>query len=81
MHSKKCGFNRNGQYSPRECRRLEKSSHKSGNEAMHARLLAVAIRKQAPLYAEVIQQGHDEGVFIRSADWNPQNIRLLQFNF
>lgn len=40
-----------------------KELHKPGNEAMHTRLLAVAIAKQAPLYAEIISQGCEEGVF------------------
>ncbi len=37
--------------------------HKPGNDAMHCRLLAAAIVKQAPLYAELIQQGCSEGIF------------------
>lgn len=37
--------------------------HKPGNYAMHTRLLAAVLVKQAPLYAEVIQQGCKEGVF------------------
>lgn len=37
--------------------------HKKGNEAMHIRLLAVTLNKQAPLYAQLIQQGCEEGVF------------------
>jgi AcrR family transcriptional regulator len=37
--------------------------HKPCNYAMHSRLLAAILIKQAPLYAEVIQQGCDEGVF------------------
>lgn len=37
--------------------------HKKGNEAMHTRLLAAALIKQAPLYAKLIQQGCDEGIF------------------
>lgn len=37
--------------------------HKPGNAAMHTRLLAVTLLKLAPLYAEVIQQGCDEGIF------------------
>jgi len=37
--------------------------HKPGNYAMHSRLLAAILIKQAPLYAEVIQQGCNEGVF------------------
>lgn len=37
--------------------------HKPANGALHSRLLAAALTKQAPLYAKVIQQGCDEGVF------------------
>lgn len=37
--------------------------NRPGNEAMHTRLLAATIIKQAPLYAEVIKQGCDEGIF------------------
>ncbi len=37
--------------------------HRPGNEAMHTRLLAATIIKQASLYAEVIKQGCDEGIF------------------
>ncbi len=37
--------------------------HKPGNYAMHCRLLAAIILKQAPLYAEVIEQGCKEGIF------------------
>jgi AcrR family transcriptional regulator len=33
------------------------------NQGMHTRLLAAAFRQQAPLYAELIRQGCDEGVF------------------
>ena len=37
--------------------------HKKGNEAMHTRLLATTLIKQAPLYAKLIQQGCEEGIF------------------
>lgn len=37
--------------------------HRRGNDAMHIRLLAATLIKQAPLYAKLIQQGCDEGVF------------------
>ncbi|MGE4167968.1 MAG: TetR/AcrR family transcriptional regulator [Candidatus Babeliales bacterium] len=37
--------------------------HRPGNETMHTRLLAAALVKQAPLYAELIKQGCDEGIF------------------
>lgn len=37
--------------------------HKPGNAGMHTQLLAVTILKEAPLYAAVIRQGCDEGIF------------------
>ncbi len=37
--------------------------HRPGNEAMHTRLLAETILKQAPLYEKLIRQGCHEGVF------------------
>jgi AcrR family transcriptional regulator len=37
--------------------------HRGGNAGMHVRLLAVAIEQQAPLYAEVLQEGTAAGVF------------------
>jgi len=37
--------------------------HQPGNSGMHNRLLAAALIKQAPLYAELIRQGCQEGIF------------------
>lgn len=37
--------------------------HAKGNEAMHTRLLVAALMKQAPLYAKLIEQGCEEGLF------------------
>ena len=37
--------------------------HRPGNVGMHTRQLAVTISRLAPLYANVIQQGCEEGVF------------------
>lgn len=37
--------------------------HERSNDAMHTRLLAATVTKQAVLYAAVIQQGVQEGVF------------------
>jgi AcrR family transcriptional regulator len=37
--------------------------HQPGNTGMHIRLLAATLVKQAPLYAELIRQGCEEGVF------------------
>lgn len=37
--------------------------HKKGNEALHTRLLVATLMRQAPLYAQVIQRGCQEGLF------------------
>ncbi|NMC11320.1 MAG: TetR/AcrR family transcriptional regulator [Chloroflexi bacterium] len=37
--------------------------HQPGNIGMHTRLLAVTITKEAPLYADIIHQGCEEGLF------------------
>lgn len=37
--------------------------HKPANDVLHSRLLAATLMKQAPLYAEIIRQGCDEGIF------------------
>ncbi|HEX2980982.1 MAG TPA: TetR/AcrR family transcriptional regulator [Anaerolineaceae bacterium] len=37
--------------------------HHSGNVGMHTRMMAVALIKSAPFYAEVVRQGNAEGVF------------------
>jgi len=37
--------------------------HRPANLGMHARLLAVAFAKQAPLYADLIRQGCEQGLF------------------
>lgn len=37
--------------------------HRRGNEAMHTRILATTLLKQAPIYAQVIEQGCNEGLF------------------
>lgn len=47
----------------RENEKIVEQLHKPANDALHSRLLAVALMKQAPLYAEIIQQGCDEGAF------------------
>ncbi|MDR3575642.1 MAG: TetR/AcrR family transcriptional regulator [Anaerolineaceae bacterium] len=39
------------------------SLHQPGNSSMHNRLLAAALIKQAPVYAGLIQQGCQEGLF------------------
>ncbi|MHC1782306.1 MAG: TetR/AcrR family transcriptional regulator [Anaerolineaceae bacterium] len=42
---------------------LLETIHRPGSSGLHARLLAAAILKQAPLYAGVIEQGCREGIF------------------
>lgn len=42
---------------------LADALHRSDNREMHARLLAITIAKLSPLYARVISQGCEEGVF------------------
>jgi len=37
--------------------------HRSGNMGLHLRLLALTVKKLAPLLAEIIEQGCEEGVF------------------
>lgn len=37
--------------------------HKVGNTGMHIRLLAATLTKEAEIYAELIQQGCEEGIF------------------
>ena len=37
--------------------------HRPGNDAMHNRLLAAILVRQAPLYAELIQKGCHDGIF------------------
>lgn len=46
-----------------ENERIVEQLHKPVHNALHSRLLAAALMKQAPLYAEIIQQGCEEGVF------------------
>jgi AcrR family transcriptional regulator len=41
--------------------------HRPANDTLHSRLLAAALMRQAPIYAEVIQQGCDEGIFTTEA--------------
>jgi len=37
--------------------------HRPENTVIHLRILALALKKQAPLYADLIQQGCNEGIF------------------
>lgn len=56
--------------------------HKPANDAMHSRLLASTLMKQAPLYAQIIQQGCEEGIFktktpLESAEFILSAIQFL----
>lgn len=46
-----------------ENKKIIEQLHKPTNHTLHSRLLAATLMKQAPLYAEIIQQGCDEGIF------------------
>lgn len=55
--------------------------HRPGNDAMHNRLLAAILVKQAPLYAELIQKGCDEGIFKTEAPLECAEFILAGFQF
>ena len=55
--------------------------HKPGNDAMHTRLLAAILIKQAPLYAELIQQGCSEGIFKTQAPLECAEFMLAAVQF
>jgi len=46
-----------------ENEKIVEQLHTPANDVLHSRLLAAILMKQAPLYAEIIQQGCDEGIF------------------
>lgn len=50
-----------------ENEKIVEQLHQPANNALHSRLLAATLMKQAPLYAEIIQQGCDEGIFKTTA--------------
>lgn len=47
----------------KENNKIVEQLHKSAHDVLHSRLLAAALMKQAPLYAEIIQQGCKERIF------------------
>lgn len=55
--------------------------HRPGNYAMHARLIAATLIKQAPLYAQLIQQGCDEGIFQTDAPLECAECILVAVQF
>lgn len=55
--------------------------HKPANGAFHTRLLAATLMKQAPLYAEIIQQGCEEGIFKTEAPLESAEVILSAIQF
>ncbi len=55
--------------------------HERNNDAMHARLLAVTVTKQALLYEQVIRQGCLEGVFHTTAPREVAEFMLAGIQF
>lgn len=55
--------------------------HQPGNINLHTRLLAVAINKQAPLYAKLIEQGNHEGLFSVSTPLESAEFILTSVQF
>lgn len=55
--------------------------HMKGNEALHTRLLASTILKMAPLYAQIIQEGCEEGIFQTDAPLECAEIILSAVQF
>jgi AcrR family transcriptional regulator len=55
--------------------------HQPGNMGMHIRLLAVALKKQAPLYGELIRQGCEEGLFQTNAPLECAEFLLSAIQF
>lgn len=65
-----------------ENEKIVEQLHKPANDALHSRLLAAVLMKQAPLYAEIIQQGCDEGIFktespLESAEFILSGVQFL----
>lgn len=55
--------------------------HQRSNDVMHVRLLAATLTKQAPLYAQLIQQGCDEDVFQTQAPLECAEFMLAGIQF
>lgn len=64
-----------------ENERIVKQLHKPANDALHSRLLAATLMKQAPLYAQVIEQGCEEGVFKTQAPLECAEFLLSAIQF
>jgi len=64
-----------------ENEKIVEELHNPGNNAMHTRLLAAIITKQAPLYAKVIKQGCKEGIFKTQAPLECAELILSGIQF
>lgn len=64
-----------------ENKKILEQLHKPANDALHSRLLAATLIKQAPLYAEIIQQGCDEGIFKTEASLECAEFILSAIQF
>jgi AcrR family transcriptional regulator len=62
-------------------RSLWEDLHRQGNENMHVRILAMALAKQAPIYAELIKQGCEEGIFQTDTPFETAECMLTAFSF
>jgi AcrR family transcriptional regulator len=62
-------------------RSLWEDLHRQGNENMHVRILAMALAKQAPIYAELIKQGCAEGIFQTDTPFETAECMLTAFSF
>lgn len=60
---------------------LVEELHEKGNEALHTRLLVATLMKQAPLYATLIQQGCEEGIFNTSTPLECAEFILSSLQF
>ncbi|MCB1118262.1 MAG: TetR/AcrR family transcriptional regulator [Chlamydiia bacterium] len=64
-----------------ENERIVKQLHKPANDALHSRLLAATLMKQAPLYAKIIEQGCKEGAFKTQAPLESAEFLLSAVQF
>ncbi len=55
--------------------------HERGNEAMHTRILVSTLMKQAPIYAKLIEQGCEEGIFHTNLPLECAEFILSAFQF
>lgn len=55
--------------------------HRSGNMGLHLRLLALTLKKMAPLFADLIEQGCKEGVFKTQYPLEAAEFFLAGFQF